>query len=378
MSKKIITIKEYELTTDYFFRKELRLMIFYIYFLTSLIILLLTWSYFLNVDILVKSRGVVRPIKKISSVLNQFEGNLTKVNYQDGKTVKKDDLLYSIDTFILENNYLKNIALLNKENKEICFLLTLKESLIAKKSFFKDKDNEYYYLYQKQKYKNKRLEAILRATKMEYSKYKSLGSDYVSGMDLEKFRRAYEEALYDYKMSDAELLSKLNNKIFKLKEKTENIIKENIDLKNQIDKGSVKAPITGTIQCSKVFNKGDYIPKDQKVLDIVPQASKLKMIVDIANKDISKIKVGQLIKYRIDSLLYKEYGVSRGKVVKISPDSSNKGSFRMEGTIDREMLENNHGNQELLKIGMTSDIRIVTTQKSVLRVILEKLNFMNE
>ena len=378
MSKKIITIKEYELTTDYFFRKELRLMIFYIYFLTSLIILLLTWSYFLNVDILVKSRGIVRPIKKISSVLNQFEGNLTKVNYQDGKKVKKDDLLYSIDTFILENNYLKNSALLNKENKEIYFLATLKESLIAKKSFFKDKDNECYYLYQKQKYKDKRLEAILRATKMEYSKYKSLGSDYVSEMDLEKYRRAYEEALYDYKMSDAELLSKLNNKIFILKEKTENIIKENIDLKNQIDKGSVKAPIKGTIQCSKVFNKGDYIPKDEKILDIVPQGSKLKMIVDIANKDISKIKVGQLIKYRIDSLLYKEYGISIGTVVKISPDSSNKGSFRMEGTIDREILENNQGNQELLKIGMTSDIRIVTTQKSVLRVILEKLNFMNE
>lgn len=378
MSKKIMTIKEYELTTDYFFRKELRLMIFYIYFLTSLIILLLTWSYFFNVDILVKSRGIVRPIKKISSVLNQFEGNLTKVNYQDGKKVKKGDLLYSIDTFILENNYLKNNDLLRKEEKEIYFLVTLKESLVAKKSFFKEKDNEYYYLYQKQNYKNKRLEAILRTTKMEYSKYKSLGSNYVSGMDLEKYRRAYEEALYDYKMSDAELLSKLNNKIFTLKEKTENIIKENIDLKNQIDKGSVKAPITGTIQCSKVFNKGDYIPKDQKVLDIVPQSSKLKMIVDIANKDISKIKVGQLIKYRIDSLLYKEYGISRGKVVKISPDSSNKGSFRMEGTIDKEILENNQGNRESLKIGMTSDIRIVTTQKSILRVILEKLNFMNE
>ena len=378
MSKKIITIKEYELTTDYFFRKELRLMIFYIYFLTSLIILLLTWSYFLNIDILVKSRGVVRPIKKISSVLNQFGGNLTTVNYQDGKKVKKDDLLYSIDTFILENNYLKNSDLLRKEEKEIKFLAVLKESLVAKKSFFKDKDNEYYYLYQKQNYKNKRLEAILRVTKMEYSKYKVLGSDYVSEMDLEKYRRAYEEALYNYKMSDAELLSKLNNKIFTLKEKTENIIKENIDLKNQIDKGSVKAPITGTIQCNKVFNKGDYIPKDEKVLDIIPQGSKLKMIVDIANKDISKIKVGQLIKYRIDSLLYKEYGISKGKVVKISPDSSNKGSFRMEGTIDKEILENNQGNQESLKIGMTSDIRIVTTQKSILRVILEKLNFMNE
>ena len=378
MSKKIMTIKEYELTTDYFFRKELRLMIFYIYFLTSLIILLLTWSYFFKIDILVKSRGIVRPIKKISSVLNQFEGNLTKVNYQDGKKVKKDDLLYSIDTFILENNYLKNNDLLRKEEKEIYFLVTLKESLVAKKSFFKEKDNEYYYLYQKQNYKDKRLEAILRAAKMEYSKYKALGSDYVSEMDLEKFRRAYEEALYNYKMSDAELLSDINNKIFTLKEKTENIIKENIDLKNQIEKSSVKAPITGTIQCSKVFNKGDYIPKDQKVLDIVPQGSKLKMIVDIANKDISKIKVGQLIKYRIDSLLYKEYGISRGKVVKISPDSSNKGSFRMEGTIDKEILENNQGNQESLKIGMTSDIRIVTTQKSILRVILEKLNFMNE
>ncbi|MCS5422475.1 MULTISPECIES: HlyD family secretion protein [Psychrilyobacter] len=378
MSKKMMTIKEYELTTDYFFRKELRLMIFYIYFLTSLIILLLTWSYFFNIDILVKSRGVVRPIKKISSILNQFEGNLTKVNYQDGKKVKKDDLLYSIDTFILENNYLKNSDLLRKEEKEIYFLATLKESLVAKKSFFKDKDNEYYYLYQKQKYKDKRLEAILRAAKMEYLKYKALGSDYVSEMDLEKYRRAYEEALYNYKMSDAELLSEINNKIFTLKEKTENIIKENIDLKNQIEKGSVKAPITGTIQCSKVFNKGDYIPKDQKVLDIVPQGSKLKMIVDIANKDISKIKVGQLIKYRIDSLLYKEYGISKGKVVKISPDSSNKGSFRMEGTIDREILENNQGDRESLKIGMTSDIRIVTTQKSILRVILEKLNFMNE
>lgn len=378
MNKKIMTIKEYELTTNYFFRKELNLMIFYIYFLTSLIILLLTWSYFFKIDILVKSRGIVRPIKKISSVLNQFEGNLTMVNYQDGKKVNKGDLLYSIDTFTLENNLKKNKNLIDKEEKEIKLLEILKKSLTAKKSFFKEKDNEYFYLYQKQNYKDKRLTAILRATKMEYLKYKALGSDYVSEMDLEKFRRAYEEALYNYKMSDAELLSDINNKIFVLKEKTENIVKENIDLKDQIEKSSVIAPITGTVQADKVFNKGDYIPKNEEILDIVPQGSKLKMIIDVANKDISKIKVGQLIKYRIDSLLYKEYGVSKGRVAKISPDSLDKGNFRIEATIDKDTLENDQGKMKHLKIGMASDIRIVTTQKSILRVVLEKLNFMNE
>lgn len=126
------------------------------------------------------------------------------------------------------------------------------------------------------------------------------------------------------------------------------------------------------------MNVGDYVPMDTSLFNIVPIDSTLKMDILVKNKDISKVKLDQDIKYRIDSLLYKEFGISEGKVEKISADISDDGTYLVEGTIDKLKLENNSGNIEELKIGMESDIRIVTKRKNILRIVLEKLDFMNE
>ncbi len=378
MTKYILSMDEYQKTTEFFFRKELKWMIGFLYFFTGLIIIALTWACYFEIDIVVKARGIIRPTQTISNIVNPYDGRLSEVNYFNGKRVKQGEVLYSIDTFTYEVNLNKNLDLISRKKIELLNLKDFQRSVMSNNLSFSKVGNKYYYQYLKYQYEKQRLSSILREAQLEYSKNKELGYEYISEMELEKLKRAYEEALYDYQMQKVKLLSEIEEKINNLDEEIIYLKREAEDLRKKIALGRIEAPISGFVQCEKVMNPGDYIPSGISLFNIIPENSKLKVEIQVLNKDISKVELNQNIKYRIDSLSYKEYGVSTGKVNKVSADISPKGTYLVEGTISKLSLRNKSGNIENLIVGMESDIRIVTKRKKVLRVILEKLNFMNE
>lgn len=378
MDRYILNMDEYHKTTEFFFRKELKWMTGFVYFFLALITSLLIWAYYFEIDIIVKARGVIRPDKTISSVINQYDGRLSNVEYYNGKSVAKGDILYSIDTFTYEVNLEKNMDLISRKRIELKDITILKNSIMIESLAFNSETSGYYYQYQKYSFEKQRLQSVLREAEMEYFRNKELGFDYISEMELERFRRKYEGALYDYRMHKAKTLSEIEEKSNILEEEIVNLEKEIEDLRKRIALGTVTSPISGLIQCNKVMNVGDYVPINTSLFNIVPSNSTLKMDILVQNKDISKVKINQDIKYRIDSLLYKEFGISTGIVNKISADISEDGTYLIEGAINKLRLQSKSGNVEILKIGMESDIRIVTKKKSILRIVLEKLDFMNE
>lgn len=378
MNRYILSMDEYHKTTEFFFRKEIKWMTGFVYFFLALIGSLLIWAYYFEIDIIVKARGVVRPDKTISSVINQYDGRLSNIEYYNGKPVTEGDVLYSIDTFTYKVNLEKNLDLISRKRLELKDITDLKNSIMAESSAFNSEISGYYYQYQKYSFENQRLLSVLREAEMEYFRNKELGFDYISEMELERLKRKYEGALYDYRMHKAKALSEIKEKSNILEEEIVNLEKEIEDLKKKIDLGTVISPITGFIQCNKVMNTGDYVPANTSLFNIIPANSTLKMDILVQNKDISKVKINQDIKYRIDSLLYKDFGISTGIVNKISADISENGTYLIEGSINKLRLQSKSGNIEDLKIGMESDIRIVTKKKSILRIVLEKLDFMNE
>lgn len=83
--------------------------IVFIYLLMAILCAGAIWSYFGEVDIVVKAKGIVRPQEGISTLTSKSSGKITSLNFKNGDKVKTGDII-----MILENDSL----LVNQESME--------------------------------------------------------------------------------------------------------------------------------------------------------------------------------------------------------------------------------------------------------------------
>lgn len=69
----------------------------FIYTILLIIVIAITWAYFGEIDIVVKSEAIIRPNSQVSTTINTIAGNLDIVNIADGDQVCEGDTLYIIN-----------------------------------------------------------------------------------------------------------------------------------------------------------------------------------------------------------------------------------------------------------------------------------------
>lgn len=85
-------------------------------------------------------------------------------------------------------------------------------------------------------------------------------------------------------------------------------------------------------------------------------------------REIMNIKVGDTIKYKFNSLPYKEYGMLKGKVVTISEDSifnetNGINSYIIKADVENKPLYSYKGKRSNLKVGMTCEAQLLQNQR---------------
>ncbi|OAT34942.1 HlyD family type I secretion periplasmic adaptor subunit [Proteus myxofaciens] len=83
----------------------------------------------------------------------------------------------------------------------------------------------------------------------------------------------------------------------------------------------VKAPVTGTVQQISVHTLGAVLQPSQAVMAIIPNDKHNIAQVNILNKDVGFIHLGQKAIIKIDAFPYTRYGTLEGKVINIAKDS---------------------------------------------------------
>ena len=73
-------------------------MSYFIYLVLLLFFVGFIWSWYGEVDIVVKANGVVRPGENVSNIINMQTGKINSINYEDGDYVQKGKILYKLDT----------------------------------------------------------------------------------------------------------------------------------------------------------------------------------------------------------------------------------------------------------------------------------------
>ncbi|MHB8064654.1 MAG: HlyD family efflux transporter periplasmic adaptor subunit [Ruminiclostridium sp.] len=178
-----------------------------------------------------------------------------------------------------------------------------------------------------------------------------------------------------------------NNKIIQIEDSIatneQNLDKIDKDLKTvdlNIEQSTVRAPIDGVVNVLSEVNRGDLLQSGVEIASIVPDNNlQYKVQIYVSNKDIAGIKEGQIIKYQLLALPFKEYGEMPGKVTKIGIDSkvdekSESSYYIVEAEVDNKPLYSYKGVKAEIKVGMDCEVHLITKSKKILYYLLEKLN----
>jgi multidrug resistance efflux pump len=177
-------------------------------------------------------------------------------------------------------------------------------------------------------------------------------------------------------------------KITQLQSNVETLEKQNQDLTTQIEQVrksieqcTICAEQDGVINVIQVMTAGDVISSGTTIATIIPEnETEYKAELYVNNADISGIKEGDTVKYDISALPKNQYGLVTGTVMDISTDTlvqngEYSGYYVVYSSIQKLELTDRDGNTGTVDVGMEVTAKIVTQKKTIIRYLLEKINF---
>ncbi len=380
MNEYMFNLNDLSNTREFLERKVPNFMVIFIYIVFFLFFSFLAWMSVSEIDVVVKSNGVIRPNKNISIIKNINGGKLIEKNYAEGREVKKGEILYKIDNQSLQTQKVFLQSTLNEKLGEIESLLRLEESIKEDINKFSIDNIAFYNRYLSYATKKKQLELEYKQLNDKYEKEKKLGLKYVSNTRIIEIRDKL-----DYVKLNLEKF--LSEAIFQIKSEYNKAELEKLQLESQLNElekkiefSEITAPITGEIQVINRYNINDYIPSGTEILKIIPKGTEFLIDINVDNKDISQIKEGQEAKLRLLAFPYKEYGMLEAEIIKISSDvtyKDNNLAYKVQGKVNNQKLYSKKGKEERIMAGMVSEVRIITRRKKILHIVLEKLDFID-
>lgn len=154
--------------------------------------------------------------------------------------------------------------------------------------------------------------------------------------------------------------------------------KETLDLiLSEYKRLDIKAPIDGTVITEVKRLAGCAIPSGGTIL-VIADLRKMVTKVNVEEKDIAKVEVGQKAKIFISALPHEEYGVLEGVVERIDHQAKNLSEkIVFEATVSindtKIPLKGKKGEEKIfvLKPGLSVKVNIITPRKRILPSLLE-------
>lgn len=152
---------------------------------------------------------------------------------------------------------------------------------------------------------------------------------------------------------------------------------------NQIQECKIVANTSGYISLKEDLKNGSTIQEGTTICEIIPEeAQGYYAEIYIENEDIAKIKVGQAVNMEVGAYPSAEYGYFTGTIDMISKDikvdeTSGQPYYLVRVKCEKDNIINGKGEKGFLLNGMVCQAKIVVENKSVLKYLLEKLDFVD-
>lgn len=147
-----------------------------------------------------------------------------------------------------------------------------------------------------------------------------------------------------------------------------------------LERTLIVSPMDAIVKNIVVTTQGARVRPGDVILELVPSGDRLIVEAKMSPADISFVKTGQSAAVKLDAYDYSIYGIFRGKVHYISPDTlsektaeGEKSYFRVHVVLDKSELLSKSGKKIEIAPGMTAQIDIVTGERSVLNYLAKPM-----
>ena len=389
--------------------------------LIGFILLILLWSIFGKVDIIVNGQGKIIAGGYTKTIASVETAKVVGLFVEEGQHVKAGDLLIELDARGADSDRNKaegdrQLALLQMERSK-ALLSAIQTNTPPVLSPIQGVDDAHYQSAvshmndQWGEYSAKK--ARITSQVKRYSAALPLATRRANSYAvMAKVRDVSEHAYFEKEQARIEILGQLEDaktQLASLTSETRKTLQDELYQATRIWSGAAQdvnkaaahseqlrivAPVDGTIQQLAVHTIGGVVPAAQTIMVLVPDSQSVELEAYIENKDIGFLRDGQQAQVKIDAYEYTKYGtvpaivshVSRdaidfssngsGSISNKDPQTNKEGSkgllYAVKVSIDKPSIVVD-GREMPLTPGMTANVEIKTGERRIIEYVLSPL-----
>ncbi len=385
MKHKIIPITELTDSREMLYAKEPNFFLIFMILIVCLLGSAFVWSWFSEMDIVVKSPGIVRPAEAVSSVVTIITGKISEIHVIDGKEVKKGDILYVLDTKLEDSrkgSMHEDVATYQRDIGRLRNLYTAIQT--GKAESISRQDAVTLNRYMAYKYSLEQLTLAFNEAKSNYENEKQLfESNYSSKSKFEMVEREYRRADIALKKHTADTINTINDEMESKRLRLKAIRDQLDEVEIGIESTVIRAPIDGRVKMAQQFNTKEVVTAGTELLSIIPLSPDFMHVeIYLPIEHIGKIKERHHSEYRFAGYDYRDYNTGAGTISLIPADVSitqnGVAFYKLIGTLDTPYVTARNGMRGDIKIGMNAEVRIIVGKEKVFRSFIKKLNFWDD
>ena len=351
-------------------------------FIVAMVILVIPISAMTKYKETVKTQATVRPNGELRLVQAATEGRVTKIAVRNNQTVRKGDLIATIDDSRLQTqksqleDSIQNLrsqllqvnAQINALNNQISAESDrINSSVAAAESEFNRIEREYHdkqIITQAEVRESesdfKAATSALNAAKAKLNRYQKVAQEGAISQDqiqeveqaLQQQQQVVESAqakltisqttlnpsnaqiksatskIAEAKATGAASLAVLNKekqaliqRRIEINQQTDQDSKELLQTDRELQQTTITATSNGIISQLNLRNPGQILRPGEQIAKIAPDNSDMLIKAAIPAKSIGKLEVGQTAQMRVSACPYSDYGTLKGTVTAIAPDA---------------------------------------------------------
>lgn len=316
--------------------------------LVLLIIFLICWAVFGQMDIVVNATGEVIPHDRTKTIAAVETASVKALHVVEGQTVKKGDLLIELDASAADAEHDKAqstateaslqiarskamiAAIENRRPPQISNIAGIpKQKLLETQGHLESQYRDFITKLQRIEGAIARYSETLALATKRAADYKELAQNHDVPMhtylEKEQERADLDGQLNDAKNQRAALIAEVKRGAYDGRadaDKTLGAARQDA-IRNAAHSKLLKltSPVDGTVQQLQVFTVGGVVQAAQPLMKVVPKEDKVEVEAMLENKDIGFVEEGQIAAAKIDAYDYTRYGIIPAKVVHVSRDA---------------------------------------------------------
>lgn len=142
----------------------------------------------------------------------------------------------------------------------------------------------------------------------------------------------------------------------------------------------VSAPAGGTIIDLEIVNPGQTADAGQIIARIVPDGAEMRVRLNVANRDVSRLSEGDVVRFKVDAFQYTRHGVLQGRINRLAQAvraNDKDGTFTADVVLDQDYFVVD-GMRQYLSPGMRGIVEIQVGSERLITRFFDPLKVLFE